>query len=334
MEQENEVELLQKAESIVGSDTIPRMEETRLRLLSLISQTEFGVDNPITNEVKKDEKEVSSNEPLPGLPPQWSSSLITPPEEELDNRVKTEITPQVAAEPLRPLKKRVYPPSTSSSDLHYSDDNGRQANNSPKEVQTAPALTLAGAEPVEVDDGPKNSFFMGQTNGNHDKTKVASVETVPGPQTYARQVSTHKQVTDKKSTVITFHCIKCDKDFKYSSAKTATASFSNHIRRCGQKNQKVAMATPESYIGETEVKVDETQGDFKTQIDPNELTMGSNVYVKCNKGQEWLATLIRPREKGGVQGFHIRYKGQKRKRRVSDEEWVPTWRVLRVTLDK
>lgn len=82
------------------------------------------------------------------------------------------------------------------------------------------------------------------------------------------------------------------------------------------------------------MKFDETQGDFKTQIDPNELTMGSNVYVKCNKGQEWLATLIRPREKGGVQGFHIRYKGQKRKRRVSDEEWVPTWRVLRVTLDK
>ncbi|KAL3799181.1 hypothetical protein ACHAW5_005458 [Stephanodiscus triporus] len=332
MEQENEVELLHKAESIVGFDTIPRMEETRLRLLSLIS--EEGVDNPVTNEVKKDEKGVSSNDPLPGLPPQWSSSLITPPEEELDNRVKTEITPQVAAEPLRPLKKRFYPPSTSSSDLHSSDDNGRQADNSSKEVHTAPALTLAGAVPVEVDDGPKISCFMGQTNGNRDETEVASIETVSGPQTYARQVSTHKQVMDKKSTVVTFHCKKCDKDFKYSSAKTAGASFSNHMRRCGQKNQKAAMATPESYLSETEVKVDETQADFKTQIDPNELTMGSNVYVKCNKGQEWLATLIRPREKGGVQGFHIRYKGQKRKRRVSDEEWVPIWSVLRVTLDK
>ena len=90
MEQENELELLQKTISIVGSDMIPQMEETRLRLLSLISQTE----------VKKVGQEDSIDEPRPGLQPQWSSSLITAPGAGLDDRVKKEVSPQVNAEPL------------------------------------------------------------------------------------------------------------------------------------------------------------------------------------------------------------------------------------------
>ena len=315
MEQENELELLRKTISIVGSDMIPQMEETRLRLLSLISQTE----------VKKDGQEDS----------------ITAPGAGVDDRVKKEVSPQVTAEPLRPLKKRFYPPATSRSDWYAPDGNGRQ-------VPTAPALSSAGAESMEVD-----SVFRGHTEVNYYDAKVASVETAPGPQIYPRQVSTQKQATEKKPIVITFHCPKCEKDFKYTSTKTATASFSNHVRRCGMKNQKVAMATPDetlsrlsqpptvdvafdsvgkgSYLGETKVEVDEmTPADVRTQVDPHELKIGSEVFVQCKKGEEWIATLLRPREKSGEYGFYIRYKGQKRRRKVTDEEWVPAWRVLRI----
>jgi hypothetical protein len=326
MEQENELELLQKTVSIVGSDTIPQMEETRSRLLSLISQTE----------VKKDGQEGSIDEPRPGLQPQWSSSLVTAPEVGLNDRVKKEVTPQVTAESLRPLKKRFRPPATSRSGWYAPDDNGRQ-------VRTAPVLTSVGAESMEVD-----SVFSGETEVNYD-AKVASVETASGPQIYARQVSTQKQATETNPIVIKFHCPKCDKDYKYNSAKTATASFTNHLRRCVAKNQKAAMATPDetssrlsqpptvgvafdsvgkgSYLGKTN---EMTPADVKTQVDPHELKIGSEVFVQCKQGQEWIATLLRPREKSGEYGFYIRYKGQKRRRKVTDEEWVPAWRVLRV----
>jgi len=278
MEQENELELLQKTISIVGSDMIPQMEETRLRLLSLISQTE----------VKKDGQEDSIDEPRLGLQPQWS--LITAPGAGLDDRVKKEVSPQVNAEPLRPLKKRFYPPATSRSDWYAPDGNGRQ-------VPTASALSSAGAESMEVD-----SVFKGHTEVNYYDAKAASVETAPRPQIYPRLVSTHKQATEKKPVVITFHCPKCERDFKYTSTKTATASFSNHVRRCGMKNQKAAMATPDetssrlsqpppvdvafdsvgkgSYLGETKVEVDEmTPADVRTQVDPHELKIGSEVFV-------------------------------------------------------
>jgi hypothetical protein len=119
------------------------------------------------------------------------------------------------------------------------------------------------------------------------------------------------------------------------------------------KNQKAAMATPDetlsrlsqpptvdvafdsvgkgSYLGETKVEVDEmTPADVRTQVDPHELKIGSEVFVQCKKGEEWIATLLRPREKSGEYGFYIRYKGQKRRRKVTDEEWVPAWRVLRI----
>ena len=326
MEQENELELLQKTVSIVGSDTIPQMEETRSRLMSLISQTE----------VKKDGQEGSIDEPRPGLQPQWSSSLVTAPEVGLNDRVKKEVTPQVTAESLRPLKKRFRPPATSRSGWYAPDDNGRQ-------VRTAPVLTSVGAESMEVD-----SVFSGETEVNYD-AKVASVETASGPQIYARQVSTQKQATETNPIVIKFHCPKCDKDYKYNSAKTATASFTNHLRRCVAKNQKAAMATPDetssrlsqpptvgvafdsvgkgSYLGKTN---EMTPADVKTQVDPHELKIGSEVFVQCKQGQEWIATLLRPREKSGEYGFYIRYKGQKRRRKVTDEEWVPAWRVLRV----
>jgi len=45
MEQSKELELLQQAESIVGSQTIPRFDETRSRLLSLISHQTADVQS-------------------------------------------------------------------------------------------------------------------------------------------------------------------------------------------------------------------------------------------------------------------------------------------------
>jgi hypothetical protein len=348
MEQENELELLQKTESIVGSDTIPHMEETRLRLLSLISQTEVGLDKLITRkEGKKEGLEESSDEPMLGLQPQWSSSLITAPEVGLYDRVKMEVTPQVTAEPLRPLKKRFYPQAKSRWGWHATDDNCRH-------VPTATALTPVGAESMDVD-----SVFRRQTDSGYD-AKVAIIEAASVPQIDARQVSTLKQATDKEPIVIKFHCPYCDKDYEYTSPKTATASFSNHLRRCGRKNQKTAMATPDevpsrlsphanhsqqpptfdvafdsagkgSYPGETRVKVDDTTpAHVRNQVDPHELTIGSEVFVQRNKGQEWIATILLPFERSGEYGFYIRYKGHKRRRKVTNEEWVPAWRVLRV----
>ena len=71
------------------------------------------------------------------------------------------------------------------------------------------------------------------------------------------------------------------------------------------------------------LRVDEmTPADVRTQVDPHELKIGSEVFVQCKKGEEWIATLLRPCEKSGEYGFYIRYKGQKRRRKVTDEEWV------------
>ena len=65
-------------------------------------------------------------------------------------------------------------------------------------------------------------------------------------------------------------------------------------------------------------------------IDPTELPIGSSVVVQCEQGREWYASILLAREKGGVQGFHIHYRGTKKKRKALDEVWVPAARVLRI----
>jgi hypothetical protein len=65
-------------------------------------------------------------------------------------------------------------------------------------------------------------------------------------------------------------------------------------------------------------------------IDSTELPIGSSVVVQCEQGREWYASILLAREKGGVQGFHIHYRGTKRKRKALDEVWVPAARVLRI----
>ena len=107
-----------------------------------------------------------------------------------------------------------------------------QANLNP----TALSLTSAATEPMKVCDGPKINDFREQTTV---KSQVAFVEIALG---HDRQTST---VADKKQRKIVFHCSNCDKDFKYSIAKTATATFSNHLRRCGLKNEIAAIVSPE-----------------------------------------------------------------------------------------
>jgi hypothetical protein len=326
MEQEKELELLQKAKDIVGSYTIPQIEETRLRLLSLISQSEVGVDNLTSNSVRKDDKAVSSDESRLGLPPQWSSLLVTTPDVSFDDKAKKEVTPPVNSESLRPLKKRSYPPKTTILSWNFSDDTGRQASNNPTKVQTALTLTPAGAEPMVVD-----GVFRGQTEVDHKASKVASVDTESGSQTYARQVSDKKpQVSDKKQILISFHCPHCDEDFNYTSAKTATASFSNHVRRCHMRGKESSVPLPRDVASDTVPAKVKSFADVRAKIDTHDLKIGSEVFVQCNQGKEWIATLLRPREKGGVNGFHIRYKGQKRRRKVSEEDWVPAFRVLRM----
>ena len=331
MEQENELELLQKARDIVGSYTIPQTEETRLRLLSLISYTEVAEDNVTSTSVRKGDKAETRDEPRPGLPPQWSSSLVTTPDESLDDEAKKEATPLVNAESLRPLKKRSYPQQKSILGWNISDDTVRQASNNPTKVQTALTLTPAGGEPMVVDSVFSVGNIKDGTKIDYDALKIASVDTESSSQTYARHISYKKpNVSDKKQTVITFHCPHCDEDFKYTSAKTATASFSNHLRRCPPRGRE-SSRPPACDVASDSVPP-KSFADVRSNIDRHDLTPGSEVFVQCNKGKEWIATLLRPREKGGVDGFHIRYKGQKRKRKVADEDWVPAFRVLRMAM--
>jgi hypothetical protein len=179
-------------------------------------------------------------------------------------------------------KSLLYTPSSTR-------DNGRRDDHN----QTALALTPAATEPMEDGDGPKIDVFREQTTGN-----VASAEFVSG---CTRQVLTPEQVADSKQTMMAFHCSKCGKDFKYSFAKTASASFSNHLRRCGGlKNEKEAIASPEetlsrlsphadhrqqtpnindvafdsvgkgSHLVKARVKVEETTGDIRERHPANE----------------------------------------------------------------
>lgn len=64
MKQENELELLQKAESIVGSHTIPQKDETRSRLLSLIFHTEV-VDSKVVDATKGEKVQKTPPSPCP-----------------------------------------------------------------------------------------------------------------------------------------------------------------------------------------------------------------------------------------------------------------------------
>ena len=245
MEQSKELELLQQAESIVGSQTIPHFDETRSRLLSLIYHQSADVQSDVVDS---------------------TDTLIATKEK----------------------KKEGGGLEVDLSNLH----------NSTRKV----------------------------------KSEVTSAR-------ISLETSKYRRASASSGGVVaTFHCPHCDKDFNYTSAQTAGASFSNHLRCCGQLQDEKAGTSPDTVLSSS-TSSSSTQTSAQQQlhssgdtqiIDPTELPIGSSVVVQCEQGREWYASILLAREKGGVQGFHIHYRGTKKKRKALDEVWVPAARVLRI----
>ena len=104
MEMSNELEILKNVESIVGSDTISHTEETKARLLSLMSDDLPLVDTAVQSHKdmicqiidvpKKKEKPTEQVQQQPQLPPKKIEAKPPPEKEERSPKKEAQTTDQ------------------------------------------------------------------------------------------------------------------------------------------------------------------------------------------------------------------------------------------------
>ena len=148
---------------------------------------------------------------------------------------------------------------------------------------------------------------------------------------------------------VTFHCDNCGEDIIFSDAQTAGAEFAEHVNNCGQEmngnnakgsrrmlargDSTSSLSTSNTLGGQA--SLDETLSDgvrgyafHKNEISLDELQGGQRVLVRCERGQDWQAKILRRNEKNGVPGYNIHYKGSKRKDRKSKQDWVSADKIV------
>ncbi|KAL7553995.1 hypothetical protein ACHAWF_017589 [Thalassiosira exigua] len=106
------------------------------------------------------------------------------------------------------------------------------------------------------------------------------------------------KLSERAESAVSFRCPKCLKDFhKFTLGEAATQEFLNHLENC----ERIA-------------------------FDPADATRGSRVIVKCKRGIEWRATIVKPHsnKSSNISGFKINYDGNKR----TTIDWVPASSVV------
>lgn len=285
----NELELLQHAESIVGSNIIPQALETKARLFSLISED-------LTQEV------MPNNDGI--------CQVIEEARSAEGNEEKKRVLHQVPTEVCQLTDEMNKPKPRSGRKREV-----RQANGKTNETKSA---VRKGGEKEGNDDN-------GVTRKKASIERAAVNET----NATARQDATQDETMTADQPTATFHCPKCSRDIVFESVTTAGASFANHVIHCDpEKKRKKSFEkndlanTSDSPDNGTQVTLDEILSEARP-IDPDELMSGSRVIV-IEEGVSWYATIRRRHKKKGEPGFIIHYDGKK----STVEDWVPIASVV------
>ena len=154
-----------------------------------------------------------------------------------------------------------------------------------------------------------------------------------------------------KTKPVTFHCDKCRQDLTYADPRKAPTAFANHMKACDKKKKKTTTRTASK--GSRRSRANSTSslstsnslrdlasldGTVSTGVSydyngPQNngldgLDRNDRVIVRCEKGQNWQATILSRHERNNVPGFFIHYKGMKKRDKRSDNEWVTEDRIV------
>ena len=136
-----------------------------------------------------------------------------------------------------------------------------------------------------------------------------------------------------------FHCDKCDKDIKFSNVKTAGEEFANHVKECEDsktRNKKRMRRSSRSLTRDnsmSSLSTNSLPGPLPDEVASRsrvtrgrsvQFTIGQHVLVWCEKTNDhWKATILNRKEKNGIPGYNIHYKGAKWKSGKSTRDWAP-----------